>query len=173
MPEISVDLPAPACFYLHSEGGIEENQTLNPDLFSQRAGARDRRGRFAEGHSGNPKGRPRGIPNPKRRAIGLQAWRANPEAARAVAKRRPWLLRPLIREVFPPAPPVDPAERIGLRIEAVRTPEQVWRALDKVMQAASRGEIAPADTLRIMRRIDARLRLQRRCNRIMQRAAAK
>jgi hypothetical protein len=64
--------------------------------------------------------------------------------------------------VLPPARPIDPAERIGLRIASVRTPEQVWRALDKALQAASRGEIAPAEAARIMPRIEARLRAERR-----------
>jgi hypothetical protein len=79
MPEISDDLPDARCFSLHSGSGIEENQSLAPDPFSPRATARarDGRGRFAKGHSGNPAGRPRGIPNPKRRVLTLQAWRAN------------------------------------------------------------------------------------------------
>src|SRR4051794_20173210 len=113
MSENPADLPDSCCFSLHLESGTKENQALEPDLFSPRALACERgRGHFAKGHSGNPKGRPRGIPNPQRRAITLQAWRANREAATAVAKRRPWLLRPLLMRVMPP--PVsaqDPAER--------------------------------------------------------------
>jgi hypothetical protein len=80
----------------------------------------------------------------------------------AVTRRQPWLFHSLVRQVLPPARPIDPAERIGLRIASVRTPEQVWRALDKALQAASRGEIAPAEAARIMRRIEARLRAERR-----------
>src|SRR5205085_6870083 len=136
----SPDLP---CNCLHFGSGIEENQLFGPDLFSARAPARearDRGGRFAEGHSGNPKGRPRGIPNPQRRAITLQAWRANPQAASAVAKR-PWLLRPLLIQIMPP--PVsaqDPAERLGVRPEAVQTPEEAGRVLIAVWAALARGE---------------------------------
>jgi hypothetical protein len=87
--------------------------------------AREADGRFAKGHSGNPRGRPRGIPNPKRRVIPLRAWRENREAVLAVTRRKPWLFRSLVRQVLPPARPIDPAERIGLRIASVRTPEQV------------------------------------------------
>ena len=175
MPEIAADLPDPACFCLHFGPGIEANQSLAPGLFMSPAPralagahtresrrAREADGRFAKGHSGNPRGRPRGIPNPKRRIITLQAWRENREAVLAVTRRQPWLFRSLVRQVLPPARPIDPAERIGLRIASVRTPEQVWRALDKALQAASRGEIAPAEAARIMRRIEARLRAERR-----------
>jgi hypothetical protein len=127
MPEIPAASPDPACFCLHSESGIEENQSLAPDLFGTRprAHARDPKGRFAKGHSGNPRGRPRGIPNPKRRVIPLRAWRENREAVLAVTRRKPWLFRSIVRQLLPPARPIDPAERIGLRIASVRTPEQV------------------------------------------------
>jgi hypothetical protein len=176
MSEIIADLPDPGCFLLHSGSGIEENQRLNPDLFSCRAPARegrDRGGRFAKGHSGNPQGRPRGIANPKRRAIGLQAWRQNREAALAVAKRRPWLLRPLLLALLPPRVSArDPAERIGVRPEAVQTPEDAGRVLSEVWEAVGRGEIGTAEAAHIARRVRGRLRLQRRCSRIKQRAAA-
>jgi len=97
MPEIIGDSPGSACFSLHFESGNEENQSLGPDLlpFAAREQAgddtrdddtRDRAGRFAQGHSGNPRGRPRGIPNPKRRRVTLQAWRQNPEAMQGVVQ---------------------------------------------------------------------------------------
>src|ERR1051325_769049 len=130
MPKIIADLPASACFSLHFESGIEQIQSLAPDLlrFAARHQAgdetrdddtRDRAGRFAKGHSGNPRGRPRGIPNPKRRRVTLRAWRENPEACRAFFKRQPWLLRRLLREFLPPVSAQDPAERIGLRLSAL------------------------------------------------------
>jgi hypothetical protein len=89
MPEMIADSPDERCFSLHSGSGIEENQSLAPDPFSPRAPARarDGRGRFAKGQSGNPAGRPRGIRNPKRRVLTLQAWRANPQAASALLDR--------------------------------------------------------------------------------------
>src|SRR5690349_7906785 len=129
MPENLADLPASACFSLHFESGIEQNQWLGPDLLPL-AGrhqngdeTRDEAGRFAQGHSGNPSGRPRGIPNPKRRRVTLQAWRENPEACKALFKRQPWLLRRLLGEFLPPVSAQDPAERIGLRLSSIRTRE--------------------------------------------------
>src|ERR1044071_5829733 len=126
MQEIIADSPASACFSLHFESGNQQNQSLGPDrlrfaareLAGDETGddeARDKGGRFAPGHSGNTRGRPRGIPNPKRRRVTLQAWRDNPEACKALFKRQPWLLRRLLGQFLPPVSAQDPAERIGLR----------------------------------------------------------
>jgi hypothetical protein len=52
MPEIVADAPSLSCSLLLSEGGIQGSQSLSPDPFSPRA--RDARGRFAKGSSGNP-----------------------------------------------------------------------------------------------------------------------
>lgn len=52
MPDIIVDLPDPRCYSRFSGPGIEEYQSLDPDPFLSRA--RDARGRFARGSSGNP-----------------------------------------------------------------------------------------------------------------------
>src|SRR5947209_3765772 len=107
--------PASACNSLHFSIGIEENQSLGPDLFSAaaRAGARprarDARGRFATGHSGNPRGRPPGIPNPQRRVPDLRTLCLKPGAALALARRKPWLLRPMLAQILPPAAPIPPA----------------------------------------------------------------
>ena len=179
MPETPADLPDDRCFLLHSGSGIEENQSLAPDLFSPRAPARarggqarDGRGRFAKGHSGNPAGRPRGIPNPKRRLIGLQAWRANQQAASAIAKRRPWLLRPLLRQVLPqPAKPQDPAERLGISVSSLHDAADFQRAMQAVCAAVAAGEIAPREAGRIARQVRTRMRVLRRLARVQRRLA--
>jgi hypothetical protein len=177
MQEIIADSPASACFSLHFESGNQQNQSLGPDrlrfaareLAGDETGddeARDKVGRFAQGHSGNPRGRPRGIPNPKRRRVTLQAWRDNPEACKALFKRQPWLLRRLLGQFLPPVSVQDPAERIGLRLSSIRTREQVQRAIRRVWAALSRGEIGTAEAARIARRIDARLRAAQRRGRL-------
>jgi len=80
-----------------------------------RAGAspRDARGRFAKGSSGNPRGRPRGIANPRRRVPDL----VRPLSAQALSDlldRKPHLLRPLAAQLLPPPlASIDPAEPVG------------------------------------------------------------
>jgi hypothetical protein len=98
MPEIVADPSDPSCYLLFSGPGIEESQSVGPDPSSRRA--RDILGRFAMGSSGNPRGRPRGIANPRRPVPNL----LRPTAERGGAGRG--------REhraagVFPP--PHDPA----------------------------------------------------------------
>jgi hypothetical protein len=160
MPENLTDSPDPTCYLLFSETGIQESQLLAPDLFSSaaRTRARDPSGRFAKGHSGNPQGRPPGIANPKRRVIDLRAWQENPQKVRALLDRKPWLLRPLLAQVLPPARAVDPAERLGIRLSSLRTTEDFQQALRKMWGALSLGEIAPADVERIARRVEGVVR---------------
>jgi hypothetical protein len=73
MSEILADPPDPSCSHLFSGPGIKECQRVEPDPSSHRA--RDAHGRFAKRSSGNPGGRPRGIPNPRRRVPNLVAGR--------------------------------------------------------------------------------------------------
>jgi len=73
-----------------------------------RSHARDPRGRFAKGHSGNPQGRPPGIPNPRRRVIDLRARPPAPGVLSKLVERKPWLLRPILALLLPPARAIDP-----------------------------------------------------------------
>jgi hypothetical protein len=174
MPETGADPPAVCCFLLQSGSGTEEIQLLAPDRFSSRAPvrARDPRGRFAKGHSGNPQGRSRGIPDPKRRVVDLQAWRANPQAVSALARRKPWLLRSLLAQMLPPLRrALDPAEQLGISVASLRTAAEMQQALTAVLAAVSRGEIAPAEAGRIARRVRTRLRALRRLARLQRRLA--
>jgi hypothetical protein len=159
MPEIA-DLPPLRCSLLHSGGGIGESQSLAPDLFSTLA--RDPRGRFARGHSGNPAGRPPGIPNPKRRLPDLRARPLSPQTLADFLKRKPWLRRPLAAQFLPPARRIDPADRLGIDLASLRTAADFQRVLSTVLAAVSRGEITPAEAGGIGRRVRARLRAQRR-----------
>src|SRR5271165_4324717 len=91
MSEIVSDPHSPSCYHLFLRPRISSFHTLGPDLFSPRA--RDARGRFAKGSSGNPRGRPRGIPNPWRRVPDLVARPLNAQALSDLLDRKPHLLR--------------------------------------------------------------------------------
>ena len=101
MLEIVADPRSPSCYHLFFEPGIEESQGLDPDPFVLRA--RDARGRFAKGSSGNPLGRPPGIPNPRRRVPNLLARPPSPRALSDLLDRKPHLLRPLAAQLLPPS----------------------------------------------------------------------
>src|SRR5207245_5513577 len=90
--------PDPACHLLFSGAGMMESQLLGPDRFSPRA--RDARGRFARGSSGNPPGRPPGIPTPKRRVPDLVARPLSAQALSHLLDRKPYLLRPLAAQLL-------------------------------------------------------------------------
>src|ERR1700731_3766569 len=112
MSEIVADLPDPSCYLLFSGRGIEEFQSVDPDPFLHRA--RDAQGRFAKGSSGNPSGRPRGIPNPTRRVPDLEARPLSAGALSDLIDRKPHLLRPLAAQILPPPlPSTDPGKHLG------------------------------------------------------------
>jgi uncharacterized protein DUF5681 len=170
MPKIVADPPVPSsCYRLFPGSGIEESQRLGPDPFLPRA--RDARGRFAKGSSGNPRGRPPGIPNPRRRVPNLLA---RPLSARALADlldRKPHLLRPLAEQLLPPPASFDPAERLGIDLNSVRTAEDCRQVLTTVLAAIAHGEIAPAEGAHIAERVQTRLRAIRRHLRVARRLA--
>jgi Family of unknown function (DUF5681) len=115
MPEIVAD---PLSLLL-SKPGIEESQSLGPDPFPPHA--RDARGRFAKGSSGNPRGRPRGIRNPRRRVPDLVARPLSAQVLSNLLDRKPHLLRPLVLQLLPPPlAAIDPAERLGIDLSSRR-----------------------------------------------------
>jgi hypothetical protein len=164
MPEIVSDPPLLSCYHLFSGPGIREYQQLGPDPLLPRA--RDARGRFVKGSSGNPRGRPRGIPNPKRRVPDLSARPLSAQALSDLIDRKLHLLRPLAAQLLPPLAPIDPAKRLGIDLSALRTAEEFCRVLASVLTAIARGEITPAEGVDIAERVDARLRASRRLTRL-------
>jgi hypothetical protein len=154
MPDIVVDPPAPTCSLLNSKGEIPESQSLGTDPSSPRA--RDARGRFAKGSSGNPRGRPPGIPNPKRRIPDLVARPLSAQALADLLDRKPHLLRALADQLLPPPrTAIDPAKRLGIDLSSMRTAEDIRWVMPTVLAAISRGEITPAEGADIARRVGA------------------
>src|SRR5436309_5859144 len=122
MPDLVADPLSPSCYHLFPRPGIRESQSLAPDPSLPRT--RDARGRFAKGSSGNPRGRPRGIPNPKRRVPDLAARPLSAQALSELIHRKPHLLRPLAEQLLPPPLAyIDPAERLGIELASLRTVE--------------------------------------------------
>ena len=165
MPEVVADLLSSSCYLLLSGAGLDESQRLDPDPMLARP--RDARGRFAKGSSGNPSGRRRGIPNPKRRVPDLVARPLSAQALSDLLDRKPHLLRPLTAQVLPPPlAAIDPAQHLGLDLTSLRTVEDFRQVLSAVLAAVALGEIAPAEAVRIARRGRARLRAVRRLARL-------
>jgi hypothetical protein len=169
MPEIVADPLPPSCYDLFPGPGIQESQQLAPDPISSRA--RDARGRFAKGSSGNPRGRPRGIPNPKRRVPDLAARPLSAQALSELLDRKPRLLLPLAEQLLPPLAAIDPAARLGIDLSSFATLEDVRQVLSAVLMAIARGEITPAEGVHIAKRVDARMRAGQRLERLERRSA--
>ena len=160
MPEIIAEPPLPSCYHLFPRPEIQESQQLGPDPLLPRE--RDARGRFAAGRSGNPRGRPRGIANPRRRAPDLVARPLSAQALSDLLDRKPHLLRPLAAQLLPPPlASIDPTVRLGIDLSSVHTVEDCRPVLTTVLAAIARGEIAPAEGARIARRVRARLHAAR------------
>ena len=122
---------------------------------------------FARGSSGNPRGRPPGIPNPRRRVPDLVARPLSAQALSHLLDRKPYLLRPLAAQLLPPPlRAIDPAERLGIDLASLRTVEDVGKVFARVWTAISRGEIAPVEGARVARRLRVRLRVLRRFARL-------
>ena len=125
--------------------------------------ARDARGRFATGSSGNPLGRPRGIPNPKRRIPDLVARPLSERALADLLDRKPHLLRVLADQILPPPRvAIDPAKRLGIDLSSMRTAEDVRWVMPTVLAAIARGEISSAEGADIARRVRRWLRRVRK-----------
>ena len=175
MPEIAAEPPAPSCNHLFPGSGIQQYQHLDPDFSSLRA--RDGRGRFTKGSSGNPRGRPPGIPNPRRRVLDVVARPLSPQALSDLIERKPYLLRPLAKQLLPPPlGTIDRAERLGIDPDSLRTGEDCRRVLSTVLAAIACAEITPAEGALIARRVRVRLReirpllrLQRRLSQLRRR----
>ena len=166
MSRIVADPPWPSCCRLFPGPGTEESQRLDPDrLFRS---ARDARGRFAKGSSGNPRGRPPGIRNPRRRVPDLVARPLSARALSDLIDRKPHLLRSLAEQLLPPPLSFDPAERLGIDLNSLRTAQDCRQVLSTVLAAAGRGDIAPAEGARIAERVRGRLRAVRRLARVAQ-----
>jgi len=170
MPENRADPPL-RCSFAASGSESEESQSLGPDLLPLRAHARDPRGRFAKGHSGNPQGRPPGIPNPRRRVIDLRARPPAPGVLSKLVERKPWLLRPILAQLLPPARAIDPAERLGISIRSLHDAAGFQRVLQTVCAAVSAGEIGIGEAGHIARQVRARRRDLRRLARLQRRLA--
>jgi Family of unknown function (DUF5681) len=167
MPEIVAAPPSPCCYHLFPGDGIQEYQRRSPDPCLRRT--RDGRGRFAKGSSGNPRGRPPGIRNPRRRVPDLAARPLSAQALSDLLDRKPHLLRPLAAQLLPPPAAVDPAERLGIDLASLRTVEDCRQTLATVLEAVARGGIAPVEGARIAKRVGAWLRTVFRLARLARR----
>jgi hypothetical protein len=124
--------PVATCFSRRQSNNFN-NLVLIPSRL-----ARDKCGRFVKGSSGNPRGRPRGIPNPKRRVPDLATRPLTAQALSDLIDRKPHLLRPLAAQLLPPPLAIDPAERLGIDLSSLRT-ERISSGADQRSDQRSRA----------------------------------
>ena len=95
------------------------------------------------------RGRPPGIPNPRRRMPDLTARPLSAQALADLIDRKPHLLRPLAAQFLPPPAAADPAERLGIELSSLRTIEDCREVLATVLETVARGAIPPVEGARI------------------------
>jgi hypothetical protein len=167
MPQIIADPPWPLLFAVFPE---PDSKNLNNLVLIARGRARDARGRFAKGSSGNPRGRPPGIRNPKRRIPDLVARPLSAQALSALLDRKPQLLRPLAAQLLPPpVAAVDPMKRLGIDLASPPTLADLQRALPAVLAALACGKITLGEAERIANAMGAGHRASRRLARFAHR----
>jgi hypothetical protein len=155
MPEIAADPPS-SCYHLFFGPGIQISQGLSPDLSSSRG--RDERGRFAKRSSGNPRGRPPGIP--KSRAPRTRSRRPAAERAGAIGSARSQASSVAAARgaIFAAACSHRRGEASRDRPASLQTVEDCRQVLATVLEAVMRGGMAPIDGARIAKRAGAQLR---------------
>jgi hypothetical protein len=93
-----------------------------------------------------------------------------PGALSRLVERKPWLLRPILAQLLPPARATDPAERLGISVRALHDAAEFQRALQTVCAAVSAGEIGIGEAGHIGRQVRTRQRALRRLARLQRRA---
>jgi uncharacterized protein DUF5681 len=115
-----------------------------------RRGGRDGRGRFQQGSSGNPAGRPRGIPNPARRAALLLDAEAEALARKAVELALagdPAVLRLCLDRVLGPRR----GRPVAFALPAIANAGDLAAALAAIAAAAAEGALTPDEALTLSR----------------------